>query len=821
MFAPASNIYPRDFGHSYDHYIRPNTLPVNSRSSFFDSLAETRLVESEILAQEAAWREEEALERRLKELRQAHLTPQSYSYDVAPYQPRLHGLSNQALHMPSDSLLETLRLEVAEQEQLAKLEALRQRRRQLEAEERLKAAAELRRRKSEVEELARREQTRRLRELAIAEEEDRLRRLIQRQRVAKLPQVVNALHRHQLELPPKPVSLPVQRNSHSIPHDVLELIIELTTDASAGKPGVSNTSSLPKKTHPAEPATASQAIDLASVLQQLGLSPATDDPRPSLVKKEEKRPNQQPIPLTSSRQFGSSMKASPSHGIKESASISDFGDLWNLLASSPQVKQEEKKPSASPKAPVAATLEVTLKEELEKRLEGTYANELRDTVLAVLNSLGDVQPATTTASQSSTPRSSSIPSSSPTVSDKGKGRAYASAGLPLPSTRDVKGVMDRVREIESRFHMLENEFEFPAKLDFTSTSSLMSSPAPIASQLAYTATNQPVRYYEQALSNLLAQLDSVESNGSEELRNRRKVVVRKVENALEDLEQRVEARWKASMKESKRRSVTIEDVTTPDEHLMIPENVPALENAQSPQAPQSAPVTHQTEQSAATVEETTPAAVKEADEPHISVPESNIVENSEETTETAHPDQPIPEQDSVSERNDSEEAPVFAPAEVLPEVPDSPDDAHSEDVLAEERMVTPTVQHLASPPETSVVQVPAPFQLTDPEDVIHVSACDHPVTVSPLESSHTPAIRLQDDVSESQPDLSATIRPFIHITPEERSSNPAALDSSESEMSETEAEGLLLDNGVVEAAHEMSDTESTSSDWSEVDAASH
>ncbi|KAF7785055.1 hypothetical protein Agabi119p4_1220 [Agaricus bisporus var. burnettii] len=63
----------------------------------------------------------------------------------------------------------------------------------------------------------------------------------------------------------------------------------------------------------------------------------------------------------------------------------------------------------------------------------------------------------------------------------------------------------------------------------------------------------------------LTLLDSIEIQGNEELKTKRKDVAQKVEHALEGLEQRVEERLKAS--ESKRRSVTIEDVTSPNKHL--------------------------------------------------------------------------------------------------------------------------------------------------------------------------------------------------------------------------------------------------------------
>jgi hypothetical protein len=84
-----------------------------------------------------------------------------------------------------------------------------------------------------------------------------------------------------------------------------------------------------------------------------------------------------------------------------------------------------------------------------------------------------------------------------------------------------------VRSVRTHLYAVESSFKFPAILDFDQ------------SVLAVTPNNAPVRAYENALNDLLEQLDAIESDGDEEVRNTRREVVREVEKALEDVERRV------------------------------------------------------------------------------------------------------------------------------------------------------------------------------------------------------------------------------------------------------------------------------------------
>jgi hypothetical protein len=81
--------------------------------------------------------------------------------------------------------------------------------------------------------------------------------------------------------------------------------------------------------------------------------------------------------------------------------------------------------------------------------------------------------------------------------------------------------------VRGQFCALESGFKFPPVVDFDH------------SELAITQNNAPVRAYENALNGLLEQLDAIESDGDEEVRNTRRDVVREVEKALEDVERKV------------------------------------------------------------------------------------------------------------------------------------------------------------------------------------------------------------------------------------------------------------------------------------------
>lgn len=233
--------------------------------------------------------------------------------------------------------------------------------------------------------------------------------------------------------------------------------------------------------------------------------------------------------------------------------------------------QSQAKPSTSttPEAEktAASLTESSLKADLESRLNNEYASEVRDTIQAILASLADSQ-----AAPSSALASASVPSP-PSGSSKGKEKASEKTVTPASSSenatsKDVIQALNEVHNIEAALSALESEFTFPSQLDFlmshlTSDSHASDSETSATSHLAFTSRNHPVRFYEQALSSLLSQLDLVDSFGNDDLRLKRKQVVDRVEKALEELESEVEGRWRTRLaNERKSFKVALADTET-------------------------------------------------------------------------------------------------------------------------------------------------------------------------------------------------------------------------------------------------------------------
>ncbi|KAJ8703112.1 hypothetical protein PTI98_001762 [Pleurotus ostreatus] len=266
----------------------------------------------------------------------------------------------------------------------------------------------------------------------------------------------------------------------------------------------------------------------------------------------------------------------PKADSNERTRVESLPDLFNLLfqkpvqpsaqaqfyaagPSEPPTKPEQTKEQPRTHTPVQdATPKPTtqsLKEQLEARLNNEYATEVKDTIQALLASLSDTGPR----------------------HGKGKGKEVASEATPDPTVSDVAKSIQTVHSIETAFSTLENEFVFPAQLDFTppSSPSTLVSPLPgtesttvsdsAIHHLAFTARNQPLRFYEHALGELLSQLDRIDSFGNEELRARRKEVVGRVERALEELEREVDARWQIRQKKlAKEQEQASEDASAPN-----------------------------------------------------------------------------------------------------------------------------------------------------------------------------------------------------------------------------------------------------------------
>ncbi|KAH9063533.1 hypothetical protein EDB87DRAFT_1707070 [Lactarius vividus] len=169
---------------------------------------------------------------------------------------------------------------------------------------------------------------------------------------------------------------------------------------------------------------------------------------------------------------------------------------------------------------------------------GPFDQESKDIELAIKLSLEDRDAAdakkasAAKASQSSLGASSSrvkldgaVPSSQ-TPSSASDTTSTTSQPIPSPVLQTVSP-LTAIRAVRNQLSTLESTFKFPVDLDFGQ------------SVLAISPKNAPLRAQENTLNGLLEQLDAIESDGDEEVRNTRREVVREVEKALEDLERRV------------------------------------------------------------------------------------------------------------------------------------------------------------------------------------------------------------------------------------------------------------------------------------------
>ncbi|KAF9498171.1 hypothetical protein BDN71DRAFT_1443914 [Pleurotus eryngii] len=390
----------------------------------------------------------------------------------------------------------------------------------------------------------------------------------------------NATESSALEPPkPAPSTLPVERPAANAQHrevqslpDLLNLLFQ--------KPAAPATQAKPALEPKVDDKQRPQVQNLPELLNHLfqpaqpsaqAQSYAAAPSSPSTKNEASNLPAEHPV---------NKPAAEPKAGRSGRTQVESLPDLFNLLfqkpaqpsvqaqfyaagPSSPPTntnKAEQTKEQPRTQTPVRdATLNPateSLKEQLEARLNNEYATEVKDTIQALLASLSD-----------SGPRHG-----------KGKGKEVASEATPVPTVSDVAKSIQTVHNIETTFSSLESEFVFPAQLDFTppSSPSILVSPLPGTENatvsdsanhhLAFTARNQPLRFYEHALGELLSQLDRIDSFGNEELRARRKEVVGRVERALEALEGEVDARWQIRRKKlAKEQKQVTEVVSAPNQ----------------------------------------------------------------------------------------------------------------------------------------------------------------------------------------------------------------------------------------------------------------
>ncbi|KAJ7823618.1 hypothetical protein B0H14DRAFT_1310323 [Mycena olivaceomarginata] len=281
----------------------------------------------------------------------------------------------------------------------------------------------------------------------------------------------------------------------------------------------------------------------------------------------------------------------------------DLQQLLNMFLGGAAPNSAPAQPQAGPSnsASASSSTSAAKKTELQEREERELAEAIR-------MSLAESQP-----------------QPSPTTNES-KGKAPA----PAP-VKDVASSTAEVHAIDASFAALSSEFVFPPQLDFSTSRTASptrngSAEESVMAKLSYSPQNQPLRFYHQALSGLLARLDAVESFGDEELRHGRKEVVGRVEGALDEVERIVEGKW--------RRWAGRERASTP-------ESVP-VESGPSP-AVDEAPVVVTAEDGDAPAAELVEVADSEpVSEPEFipeptTVPEPSPAVDAEETPSSSYP----------------------------------------------------------------------------------------------------------------------------------------------------------------------------------------
>lgn len=108
--------------------------------------------------------------------------------------------------------------------------------------------------------------------------------------------------------------------------------------------------------------------------------------------------------------------------------------------------------------------------------------------------------------------------------------------------------MELLDNIEAALRHEVNKFNFPERLDFLNSISRDAStpgtpPSPI---LSNASDNMSVRAHEQALSDLLANMDTLANDEGEDVRTRQLQLGSKIRRELEDLDRKVLEAWAAS-----------------------------------------------------------------------------------------------------------------------------------------------------------------------------------------------------------------------------------------------------------------------------------
>jgi BAG domain len=131
--------------------------------------------------------------------------------------------------------------------------------------------------------------------------------------------------------------------------------------------------------------------------------------------------------------------------------------------------------------------------------------------------------------------------------------AEDSAPPVSPVSKTSSSSFQTIQDIRASLTKLSADFSLPSSLEFSDDEE---------DGLAYSSINAPLRSYEHALDDLLVQLDAVESDGDEEVRELRRSAVKEVEKAIEDVERRVREARQVAEEEGNKHDADVAPVAT-------------------------------------------------------------------------------------------------------------------------------------------------------------------------------------------------------------------------------------------------------------------
>ncbi|KAK7029629.1 hypothetical protein VNI00_014327 [Paramarasmius palmivorus] len=542
---------------------RRNSSQVSARDKYLSALAEMKAAEAEFIASEQRRKEEEllaeelALRRRLEEIQLHKKSRVRYdsaldddSYDLSSYRHRSYGRHTDT--PKTEDRLTRLRRELEEEE----LRVARQKKQEREME------AVLRREKREAEKIAlrRKEEENRLALIRRQREQEEKRLLELRRAAAVNASATCKVCINSARSSPNVHDKCLQKTSQScLRPSTQPSRVSIDWEASLGQAVKSKDADFTSKfVSPEQPST-NTPLESTTFEDFLRLVSGAIGPQ---SKKDGRTPatTVNKAPNTSTKTDTNAVHIIPEDFVKVFAGFNSeaikskeskvssaqnnpkTGGAGTITSGAPGALGKDKTVTPTPKRP--ESFATSLKDQLIARLNKDGEGEIKEAIHSILASLSHASVEQTTA-DAKPDSTETLPFPVARRTDLEKQDSEES--VAEDTSNQIAKSMDAVRGIETEFVSLQQAFTFPSKLDFSPPSSRPSTPTSdaLASRLAYTPRNHPVRYYEQSLSGLLAQLDCVESFGSIEVRMKRKEVVEKVEGALEELEKEVEGRWRS------------------------------------------------------------------------------------------------------------------------------------------------------------------------------------------------------------------------------------------------------------------------------------